>query len=230
MSWLSLWFLQEVIQRKTLAPLVVLGKKLEFYSWVSSFSNLKPICESPVFWVRILQHRSVIIFWYFCAEQMALVALKELRHSQFFHCWVLLINSKDQNVTFSDVLTAVCVLKPTCLCSSALELEQSWLYPHTIRGTAAPCSRLCEECLHPRLEKDTTHSLSRALPGTWAPNNPSWGEKIPEQGIAAPPEAVRAQQEWPVTGNEPVTLRSGSGRDVTELPGHDRAHECNYFL
>lgn len=100
-SWLSLWFLHKVIQRKTLAPLVVLGKKLEFYSWVSSISILKPICESPVFRVRIFQHRSVIIFCYFCAEQMAMVVLKELRHSQFFYCWVLLINSKDQNVTFN---------------------------------------------------------------------------------------------------------------------------------
>lgn len=147
MSWLSLWFLHEVIQRKTLAPLVVLGKKLEFYSWVSSISKLKPICESPISWVRIFQHRSVIILWYFCTEQMAMMTLKELRHSQFFHCWVLLINSKDQNVTFHGVLMAVFVLKPTHLYNSSLELEQSWLYPHSIHGTAGPCS---EECLHPR--------------------------------------------------------------------------------
>lgn len=176
MSWLSLWFLHKVIQRKTLASLVVLGKKLEFYSWVSSISNFKPICESPVFWVRIFQHRSGIIFCYFCAEQMAMEALKELRHSQFCHCWVLLINRKDQNVTFHGVLMAVCVLKPTCLYNSALELEQFWLYPHTIWHSSS-CSRLCKECLHPRLEKDTTHPLSRALPATWAPKTTAEGRK-----------------------------------------------------
>lgn len=143
---------------------------------------------------------------------MALVALKEPRYSQFFHCWVLLINSKDQNATFNGVLMAVCVLNTTCQCSSALELEQSWLYPHTTCGTAARCSRLCEECLHPGLEKDTTHSLSRKLPGTWAPTNPQLGGENHWAGNCSPPRGcVRAQQEWPVTGNESVTPRSGSG-------------------
>lgn len=50
---------QEVNHRQTSVHLLVLGKEFQFHSWVSSMSNLKPICERPTFWVKILQHRSI---------------------------------------------------------------------------------------------------------------------------------------------------------------------------
>lgn len=134
-----------------------------------------------------------------------MMTLKELRHSQFFHCWVLLINSKDQNATFHGVLMAVFVLKPTHLYNSALELEQSWLYPHSIQGTAGPCS---EECLHPREghntlpEQGITCDLSTK-------KATAEGRKSVSRGLQPPRGCVRAQQERPGTGNKSGTPGRG---------------------
>lgn len=218
------------MQRKTLAPSVVLGKKLEFYSQVSSFSNLNPICESQIFWVRILQHRSVIIFWYFCAEQMALVALKELRHSQYLHCWVLSINNKDQNATFNGVLMAVCVLKPTCLCSSAPELEQSGSIHTQSVAQQLPAAGSARNVYIPHWRRTQHIPWAGHYAVPEHQNNHSEGRESLSRGLQ-PPQRLWEPSRSDLWQGTRLWLHGAAGAgDVAELPGDDRAHECNYFL